>query len=308
MLGHVLNTDFDWYQFLSRQDDLDEVNFWRPGQQRMVAERGAPVIFKLKSPQNAICGFGFFSRYERLPVWLAWDLFGRANGVATRAGLADRLSGIAGRNAIQMDADPQVGCIAVTQPTFLPPDEWIDLPNDWAPNIVTGKNYDLAVGEGQRIWSECLDAYARLVEDSPEVEQAREGARRGRPIMIRQRLGQASFRMDVKDAYTGRCAVTGEHSLPVLEAAHVTPWSDGGPHQVSNGVLLRSDLHKLFDRGYVTIGQDAELVVGDALREEWNNGRAYYELSGRKLFEPEGTAERLDRDRLEWHRENVFLG
>ena len=54
--------------------------------------------------------------------------------------------------------------------------------------------------------------------------------------------------------------------------------------------------------------QDSLLVVGDALREEWNNGKAYYELQGRKLFEPEVEGDRLDRERLAWHREVVFLG
>jgi putative restriction endonuclease len=306
--GHILNTDFDWYTFLAAQEDLDEVNFWRPGRQRMVAKRGAPVIFKLKSPQNAICGFGFFSRYERLPIWLAWDLFGRANGVATQAELSARLDRIAGRNTIDMGSDPHVGCIAITQPTFFPPDEWVEMPVDWAPNIVTGKNYDLAVGEGQRIWSQCLEAYSRLIDDSDEIADTLEPARRGNPVMVRPRLGQASFRLDVQDAYSGRCAVTGEHSLPVLEAAHVTPWGEGGPHRVSNGVFLRSDLHKLFDRGYVTIADDATLVVGDALKDEWNNGRAYYELAGRKLAEPAIEEQRLDRDRLAWHREAVFIG
>lgn len=308
MQGHVLNTDFDWFQYLSSQDDLDEVNFWRPGGKRMIAERGAPVFFKLKSPQNAIAGFGFFSRYKRLPIWLAWDLFGRANGVATRTELADRLGRIAGRNEIKMGADPHVGCIALTQPTFFPADEWIKIPNDWVPNIVTGKKYDLTVGEGQRIWAQCLDTYRRLVNPSDEIATAADDARRGKPVLIEPRLGQASFRLDVQDAYSGRCAVTGEHSLPVLEAAHITPWGEGGPHQISNGVFLRSDLHKLFDRGYVTIGDEADLVVGEALREEWNNGRAYYELAGRKLAEPAIEEQRLDRDRLAWHREAVFLG
>ena len=49
------------------------------------------------------------------------------------------------------------------------------------------------------------------------------------------------------DAYERRCAVTGEKTLPVLEAAHIRPYALLGPHRVNNGLLLRSDLHKLFD-------------------------------------------------------------
>ena len=308
MVGFILNTDFDWFQSLSRQPRLDEVNFWRPGKQAMRAERGTPVIFKLKAPQNAICGFGFFSRYQRVPVWQAWELFGTANGVATQGALVERLSRIASRNDIEFGPEPHVGCVVLVQPCFLPADEWIEIPNDWSSNIVTGRKQELSSGEGQRIWTECLAAYARLISDSDEVGSGLEPARRGKQTLVQPRLGQGSFRLDVEAAYVGKCAVTGEHSLPVLEAAHVGPYATGGHHSVSNGVFLRSDLHRLFDRGYVTIDERAELVVGDALREEWNNGKAYYELQGRKLFEPEVEGDRLDRERLAWHREVVFLG
>lgn len=308
MKGRVLNTDFNWYELLRSAADLDEVNFWRPGKQAMVAERGTPIFFKLKSPQNAICGFGFFSRYQRLPVWQAWELFGRGNGVTSQEDLLDRLRGIANRNSIDMGIDPQVGCVAVVQPTFFPPDEWIAPPSDWKSNIVTGRSEELSAGEGQRIWSACLERYGRLFDADDQIAPELERAREGKPRLVTPRLGQASFRLDVQDSYGGRCAVTGEHSLPVLEAAHVTPWGSGGPNLVSNGVLLRSDLHRLFDRGYVTIDDDASLVVGGALREEWNNGRAYYELQGRHLFEPADDSHRLDRERLAWHQENVFRG
>lgn len=306
--GFILNTDFDWYQSLSAKPELEEVNFWRPGKQAMRAERSTPIIFKLKAPQNAICGFGFFAGYQRVPVWQAWELFGEANGVSNEQALLGILEKIAARNSIDLGVDPQVGCVVLAQPTFFPPDEWIEIPNDWKSNIVTGRGQDLSVGEGLRIWRSCLDAYRRLVDDSDAIGLAAESARLGKPTMITPRLGQASFRLDVQGAYQGKCAVTGEHSLPVLEAAHVTPWGDGGPHEVSNGLFLRSDLHRLFDRGYVTVNERTQLIVSDALREEWNNGKAYYALQGRPLFQPSDAKMRLDSERVAWHREEVFRG
>lgn len=84
------------------------------------------------------------------------------------------------------------------------------------------------------------------------VERALTAERYGKPIEIRPRLGQGGFRLAVTDAYGRACAVTQEHSLPVLEAAHIRPCGNGGAHEVQNGLLLRSDLHRLFDRGYVT--------------------------------------------------------
>ena len=57
----------------------------------------------------------------------------------------------------------------------------------------------------------------------------------GDPVLARQRLGQGAFRMLVTDSYQRRCAVTKEKALPVLEAAHIRPVSEGGGHLVTAG-------------------------------------------------------------------------
>jgi putative restriction endonuclease len=57
-------------------------------------------------------------------------------------------------------------------------------------------------------------------------------------------LGQGSFRFADEQAYQ-QCAVTKEHSIPALEAAHIKPYSLRGFHEVNNGLLLRADIHKL---------------------------------------------------------------
>ena len=122
------------------------------------------------------------------------------------------------------------------------------------------------------------------------------------------RLGQGAFRVLVTDAYQRRCAVTGEKTLPVLEAAHIKPYAEEGPHRVSNGILLRSDLHKLFDLGYVTVTPDYAFKVGDRLRDDFSNGRSYYGLNGTPLALPAVPAQRPDRDLLAWHGEALFRG
>jgi len=104
------------------------------------------------------------------------------------------------------------------------------------------------------------------------------------------------------------CSVTGEHSLPVLEAAHIRPYSQGGPHRVDNGLALRSDLHRLFDKGYVTVDEDHRFVVGRRLKADFENGRSYYGLHGQALHLPEQQASHPAATALAWHREQVFLG
>ena len=71
--------------------------------------------------------------------------------------------------------------------------------------------------------------------------------------VIAKRQGQPDFRKQLIRAYDGRCAVTECSVLEVLEAAHIKPFSKSGPNQTANGLLLRSDLHKLFDLGYLSV-------------------------------------------------------
>ena len=114
--------------------------------------------------------------------------------------------------------------------------------------------------------------------------------------------------MKVLDAYGRACAVTGEHSLPVLEAAHIKPYASGGEHAVSNGLSLRSDLHRLFDRGYVTVDEDQRFVVGRRLKDDFENGRSYYGLQGQRIAETSHDGSAPSPASLAWHRENIFLG
>jgi putative restriction endonuclease len=79
--------------------------------------------------------------------------------------------------------------------------------------------------------------------------------------MAPYRLGQRSFQAVVLDAYHRRCAITGTHIPPVLQAAHIRPVTEGGEHRLDNGLLLRSDVHILFDRGYLGVDPRYRLLV-----------------------------------------------
>jgi len=81
-------------------------------------------------------------------------------------------------------------------------------------------------------------------------------------------LGQGTSRVLVTDIYARRCVVTGERPLPILQAAHINPVAPGGPHDRRNGLLLRSDLHTPFDRGYITVSADLQLKVGGRICEK----------------------------------------
>jgi putative restriction endonuclease len=312
--GYFGLTDPDWYEFLLGCSRVDEVNFWQPHGQRMfrVLAPGDLFFFKLKGEKKAVAGFGFFERFERLPAWLAWDCFQTMNGAPDFDSMIDRLC------RLRQERDPAaragtftIGCIMISAPVFFGEAEWVQPPSDWArTGIQQGKSYDLAVGEGRRVRDECF-ARATAAGRSWNVDlvppdKTQTSPRYGSPVLVRPRLGQGLFSRAVRDAYGGACAVTHEHSEPVLEAAHIRPYSRGGEHSVNNGILLRRDLHRLYDLGYVTVSADHEFLIGERLRDEYKNGRSYYELRGSKITPPKRADWQPSRELLDWHRQQVF--
>jgi putative restriction endonuclease len=113
MQGTVAITDYDWYQRLLARSDSEEVNFWKPSATRTFqAPEFSPFLFKLRAPHNAICGFAYFARYARLPVWLAWESFGAGNGCESRHEMRERISEIRERVRFRGPADTeQIGCV-----------------------------------------------------------------------------------------------------------------------------------------------------------------------------------------------------
>lgn len=283
----------------------EEVNFWQPsaGRRAVSLDPGSLFLFKLHAPANFIVGGGFFVRYSTVPAALAWSAFAQNNGVATYADLRQRVSQY---RRDEIKGDPEIGCNILNAPFFWDEADWIPIPPSWAPNIVQGKSFDSTVGEGLALWRQVED---RIYRSSSVGSRQVEVLRFGNAYLTQARLGQGAFRVLVTDAYDRRCAVTGERTLPVLEAAHIKPYSKNGPHAISNGLLLRSDLHTLFDSGYLTIDNDYRLLVSRRIREEFSNGREYYKYEGVPLLVLPGDGSWLpDKSHLEWHRENCFLG
>ena len=309
MDGFVAVTDPGWYERLAREPGPRDANFWRPSARRFNLAVGTPFFFKLKAPHNAIAGFGFFAGFSILPDWLAWDTFGDANGVDDLDALRARLRRIQDDARIEADAGGRIGCCLIAEARFFLKEAWVRPPNDYSPRTQTGAKYDLSSGEGRRVWQECLAVAGldphQLVAHPPSVSA---GPRYGAPTLHTPRLGQGIFRVQVLDAYGRACAVTGEHSLPVLEAAHIKPYAKGGEHDVANGLSLRTDIHRLFDKGYVTVDEDSKFVVGRRLKQDFENGRSYYSLTGHALELPAEAARRPSSAALAWHREAVFLG
>ncbi|HEX2252941.1 MAG TPA: HNH endonuclease [Thermoanaerobaculia bacterium] len=109
------------------------------------------------------------------------------------------------------------------------------------------------------------------------------------------------------DLYGRRCAITQEKALPVLDASHILPVSAGGRHETSNGLLLRTDVHRLFERGYVTVTPDYRFQVSRRLKTDFDNGEPYYPFHGLEIRRPQRTDDQPDPRWLEWHADTIFL-
>jgi putative restriction endonuclease len=307
-------TDKDWFDQLSTAH-CDEVNFWRPGGGSGFAalQPLEPFLFKLHSPLNFVVGGGFFVSYSLLPVSLAWESFGTKNGVQDFAQFRSRIAKYR-QSKGEVEVDPTIGCIILTAPFFFPREFWIPIPADWSPHIQTVKGYDTNEPTGASLWEAVLRNVQAINAASPYLDEsaplaAESTPRYGKEFLTQARLGQGAFRVLVTDAYTRRCAVTGEKTLPALEAAHIKPYEDAGPHLIQNGLLLRADLHKLFDRGLVTVTPDLRVEVSKRIREEWENGHEYYAYHGHKLAcLPKSRGEEPSREFLQWHNESRFVG
>ena len=106
---------------------------------------------------------------------------------------------------------------------------------------------------------------------------------------------QPAFRAALLEAYGKRCAITGCAVEDVLEAAHITPYLGGLTNHVSNGLLLRTDLHTLFDCGLLAIEPTTRIVaIANALK-----GSSYAKLAGKVLRPPKDAASGPSKRNLE---------
>lgn len=294
-------TDGDWYRRLSALQP-DEVNFWKPGEFASFGSLspGEIFLFKLHAPNHFIVGGAHFVRFSRLPASLAWAAFGWKNGVDSYDELLRRVGKY---RPTDPGPDPSIGNIVLTQPFWFPRETWIPVPSDWPMSSRTGKTYDSSTETGRALF----DSVQGALMGTPIPNAVAERVQRYTLGETKIRLGQGGFRVVVTEAYERRCAITGETTLPVLEASHIRPYSKDGDHVVSNGLLLRSDMHTLFDSGLISVTPDMRVIVSPQIQDQYCNGKLYYSYEDQHLRSlPNDKANQPSRESLEWHNACVF--
>lgn len=312
MKFYVGITDTAWFKYLAARRP-NEVNFWRPmaTTKFKAIPPGSPFLFKLRKPEHCIVGGGFFVGFSKLPLTIAWGDFEENNGAGDFESFKSRIAHYR-RSRGLLTADPEIGCIMLTQPFFFERSDWVKVAAEWGDSIVQGKSFDTTDVEGRELWAKVETA---LSGGHP----SRSGALVSEPIagygsvfgsqyLRTARLGQGVFRAMIMDAYNRKCCITGETTLPVLEAAHILPVSTKGDHRLRNGLLLRADMHILFDRGLIGVTPDYKIKISSSIRDQYLNGKVYYAHDGQSLRSIPSDPEICpDPDLLNWHLSNVFV-
>jgi putative restriction endonuclease len=312
---YIALTDKAWFDFLSSwatDGRVDEVNFWSPTARAPMRRMhpGHPVFFRLKKPWYAIAGYGFFAHWSLLDLDAVWEFFGPKNGDSNKLGFLTRL----GQYRKQMLLDPRanrepLACTILRAVRFWPESRWIPWGDDmgWPRHTQQGRAETDPERSALLLGEITADQQERPAEFVDRFSLIETDDRRFVGTDVVRREGQGAFRARLLDVYQRQCAITGEHTEPVLDATHIQPYLGPRSNHVQNGLVLTKEFHALFDRGLVTVTPDYEVRVSPRLRSEWRNGHRYYPFDGKRLMRvPEDERHRPSAEALVWHSENVF--
>lgn len=134
----------------------------------------------------------------------------------------------------------------------------------------------------EEIWNEYNKNWERLAYDSEKliaqfanksieetsginIEQLPEG--KEREVIVKQRINQSFFRTTVLSSYNNKCCITGLNCSELLEACHIVDWSLDMQNRLNptNGLCLNILFHKAYDKHYLGITPDYEIVISDKL-------------------------------------------
>lgn len=163
------------------------------------------------------------------------------------------------------------------------------------------KGYNLAEPNGSYL----EQALKTLIATHHHVARI-DGPMFGDPRLVSPRLGQGAFKSLVAVAYHRRCAITGNKVTPTLQAAHICPVASAGEHRLDNGLLLRSDVHILFDQGYLGVDAQHHLHVSPRIRSDFGNGQEFYSRADEPIALPDRALDWPNKDFVTWHMDTVF--
>ena len=288
-----------WLEF-HRLQNSQRVCFWQPTPAYPEKLEFGDRWYFCRRGSKQIDGYGTFAFWEKFTIREAWNNFGEDNGCESEDELL-RLIVEATPAEHEIDLNSEIGCVVLVEVAYF--GKVIDLnkvglrplnvrfeyldDEDPIESFLLGLGVQGDVERGFRL---C---------DEAEVKRSEK--------FLKDRTGQAAFRKTLREVYGDNCALSGSNPPVVLDAAHIQPYANDASNHVENGLLLRADLHRLFDAGVFYV--DENLVTRfdeNFIRENRNYFR--YERVRLTFADIPDIRVRPSKAALKYHRDNVSKG
>jgi putative restriction endonuclease len=292
-------TDNHWFQFLRDAGFNSYVNFWTPTPwniKRM--SPGNRWYFLLKSPIREIGGFGEFVEYKNLTAIEAWKEYGQRNGCVDKKQMVERIQVYIDKNSEEFGGKSidinshEIGCVILKNCQFWDEEKY-KRPEDYeigfATQVVKYKYFDQ------------YDPFTNLPDDIDNFSLLNE-PREEFKKEVNQRKGQSEFKGRILKAYNNKCCVSGETCPELLEAAHLQQYLNDSSNHIQNGILLRIDLHRLFDNGLLFIDNEYKVHISPILLSP-----SYKQFEGIKISLPNNPNEYPSKECLELKRKDFRI-
>lgn len=258
----IATTDNTWTEVLNSFNLRSKVNFWTPTPWNIKSlNRGDRLYFMLKAPIRKIGGFGEFDEYANLTIDEAWNEFGHRNGRISKDEFIKSIQKYINKNSSKVGGIPiepvdyKIGCIILNNCQFWSESEYLDV-NDFniafANQVVTWKSFN----SEDPFKHEFNHPFKLITANRPLLTS-----------IVNSRIGQGRFKGEVLKAYDNRCCITRSTIPEILEAAHIQPYISKDSNHIQNGLLLRSDIHRLFDNNLICIDANYRIVVSHQIPE-----------------------------------------
>lgn len=287
-------TDKDWFNYLKNSGLNSYVNFWTPTPWNIKQlQKGNRLYFMLKSPIRKIGGFGEFVEYKNLTAADAWIEFGFRNGRASRQEFINQIQKYIDKNSAKFGkrniniSTYKIGCVILNNCQFWESDKFITANNQniyFASQIVKIK------------YLKQYDPFLQAQNDQNNFSLVNE-PRNDRHVESNGREGQGEFKGKILRAYNNRCCISGETTPELLEAAHIQEYKNKKSNHVQNGLLLRVDLHRLYDNGLLFIDSNYKIHISKLILSQ-----QYRQYHGQTIELPTSTNEHPSKDTLELRR------
>lgn len=275
-----------------REKDFKLINFWTPtGWEPKKINPGDMFYLFLKSPYRKVGGYARYVYSFQLTVRDAWNKFGQANGASDINMMLEQLSSIRGS---RIDENTIIGCIMLQDPVFLPDNEFFDSMEIGVEIKQAMQKFKYIKGAEiirQEYTIDKIDDY--ILNEEATVEYTLSAHKR--------RIGQSTFREKLLELYR-KCAVTREDYPLVLEAAHIDPYIGESSNYPQNGLILRSDVHKLFDANLLAIDTNYHVKLSNILA-----GTSYERFENEPIVLPENKNFYPSEDALKRRIEKLFV-